>query len=256
MIYSGPGWEIREGRWQDSPPESVDVVLSDPPYDERTHKGGVRATKGAGHPQNKLVKFVVPFPPLTPEEQAFLTVSALDISKRWVILFCTIEMIGDYQRYSAGGWVRGGIWHRSNMQPQMTGDRPAAFGDAIAIMHRKGRKKWNGHGIPAYWKYPFCSPMNKREDKVHPTQKPIDLILELVRLFSDPGELVWDPYGGSGTTGVACLRLGRRFLMHEEQPHYAEIAAERLRAEEDGHTLQDRQRGQTSLIQRMGDDDG
>jgi 23S rRNA G2445 N2-methylase RlmL len=41
-VYRGDGWEIREGRWQDSVPESVDVVVSDPPYDERTQQRSTR----------------------------------------------------------------------------------------------------------------------------------------------------------------------------------------------------------------------
>jgi site-specific DNA-methyltransferase (adenine-specific) len=76
-------------------------------------------------------------------------------------------------------------------------------------------------------------------------------MLDLVAAFTDPGDLVWDPYCGSGTTGVACLRLGRRFIGHEMQPHYAKIAAERLEAETRGLTLQDVRRGQTSILDRF-----
>ena len=46
----------------------------------------------------------------------------------------------------------------------------------------------------------------------HQTQKPLALMELLVRLFSDPGELILNPFAGSGTTGVAAIRLGRRFL--------------------------------------------
>jgi len=52
----------------------------------------------------------------------------------------------------------------------------------------------------------------------------------LVRLFSNPGELLLDPFAGSGTTGVAALRLGRRFLGWEMNAEYAEIARRRLLA--------------------------
>lgn len=50
----------------------------------------------------------------------------------------------------------------------------------------------------------------------------------LVRLFSDPGELILDPFAGSGTTGVAAVRLGRRFVGWEMNPVYADIARRRL----------------------------
>ncbi len=50
----------------------------------------------------------------------------------------------------------------------------------------------------------------------------------LVRLFSNPGDLILDPFAGSGTTGVAALRLGRRFLGWEMNPEYVEVARKRL----------------------------
>jgi site-specific DNA-methyltransferase (adenine-specific) len=52
----------------------------------------------------------------------------------------------------------------------------------------------------------------------------------LVRDFTDPGELVCDPFAGSGTTGVACLRLGRRFVGWEKDERYFRVAVKRLTA--------------------------
>jgi site-specific DNA-methyltransferase (adenine-specific) len=83
---------------------------------------------------------------------------------------------------------------------------------------------------------------------VHSTEKPIALMLELVRLFTDPGELVIDPFAGSGTTGVACVRLGRRFAGAELDPAMAKIARERLAAETDGLSLGAARAGQTPLF--------
>ena len=115
-------------------------------------------------------------------------------------------------------------------------------GHALALHHLTESGWLNGRG--------------SREQRVHETQKPLTLMLDLVSDFTDPGELIWDPYCGSGTTGVACLRLGRRFVGHEMQPHYAEVACERLRAEEDGQTLHARRAGQTSLLARLRESDG
>lgn len=245
-IYRGDGWEIRCGRWQDSAPDSVDVVISDPPYDTKTHANdggaGVFANAGFGNARRFINSRSIDFEPLG--DPGELAADLLEISLRWVICFCSIEMVGSYaQGAGSKQWIRGGVWAKTDPVPQISGDRPAVFGDAIAIMHRLGRKKWNGHGKAALWSCGI-----ERRDRQHPTQKPIKLMLNLVRLFSDPGELVWDPYCGSGTTGVACLRLGRRFLGHEMQPHYAEIAAERMEAETRGLTLQDVRRGQTSIL--------
>ena len=64
--------------------------------------------------------------------------------------------------------------------------------------------------------------------RCHPTQKPLSLMEALVRDFSDPGELVLDPFAGAGTTGVAALSLGRRFLGWELDPAHAATAQRRL----------------------------
>lgn len=67
--------------------------------------------------------------------------------------------------------------------------------------------------------------------ELHTTQKPLPLMVELVRQFTDPGDVVLDPFCGSGTTGAACLRTGRKFIGIERDEHYARVARERLEGE-------------------------
>jgi site-specific DNA-methyltransferase (adenine-specific) len=74
----------------------------------------------------------------------------------------------------------------------------------------------------------------RRSEKIfggHPTQKPLALLERIVECSSGPGSLVLDPFCGSGTTGVACLRLGRQFVGMDVNPRYLEIARERLKVE-------------------------
>jgi len=84
--------------------------------------------------------------------------------------------------------------------------------------------QWNGRGKAALWD---AAPARGTE-RLHQTPKPLSLMRQLVEDFTLPGELVWDPYAGSGTTGVACLELGRRFLGQEKDADMAELAARRL----------------------------
>jgi len=63
----------------------------------------------------------------------------------------------------------------------------------------------------------------------HPWEKPLSLIERLVRLYSNPGDNVLDPFCGSGTTLVACENLGRRSLGIEQDPKYVELARRRLK---------------------------
>jgi hypothetical protein len=82
----------------------------------------------------------------------------------------------------------------------------------------------------------------------HPVPKPVGWMLWLLALASLPDEVVLDPFCGSGTTGVASLRTGRRFIGIEKCAQYASLARERMAAEESGSTLRARRAGQLALL--------
>ena len=75
-------------------------------------------------------------------------------------------------------------------------------------------------------------PPGGKERTGYPTQKPVRLLERIVAASSRPGDLVLDPYAGSGTTGLAAARLGRRWLLADRNPAAVEIARRRLAAEE------------------------
>lgn len=225
----------------------ADHVITDPPYDEQTHAGLMSAAKSksttrtTGRRGERPHAIDLNFEHL--DDVAGLTSSLLRLSRRWAVAFCAVEMLGDYRDAAGDGWVRSGFWHRPDGAPQFSGDRPAQAGEGLAIMHRPGRKRWNGGGHRAFWSFGV-----EHDDRVHPTQKPLPLMLRLVEQFTDPGELVLDPFCGSGTTGVACLRLGRRFVGVEKDDRYASLAVERLQAESSGLTLSAARSGQVALL--------
>jgi site-specific DNA-methyltransferase (adenine-specific) len=104
---------------------------------------------------------------------------------------------------------------------------------------------WNGGGLPGFWSYVSKS---REREWIHPTEKPLALMLKLVEQFSDEGETILDPFSGSASTGVAAIRLGRRFLGAELDPGYHAAALERLQAECLGLGLTDFRRGQQALF--------
>jgi hypothetical protein len=123
-------------------------------------------------------------------------------------------------------YMRTGAWVKPDAMPQMTGDRPAVGFEPCTIAHGLARPmRWNGGGHAAVWTHNI-SKGNDRPD--HPCPKPEALMLELVTLFTDPGETILDPFAGSGTTLLAAKRLGRRAIGIEIDERYAEIAAKRL----------------------------
>jgi len=74
------------------------------------------------------------------------------------------------------------------------------------------------------WKFPT----DKQKSAFHPTQKPLALMEELVKTYSNEGDIVLDNCMGSGTTGVACMNLGRDFIGIEKEENYYLIARERI----------------------------
>jgi site-specific DNA-methyltransferase (adenine-specific) len=188
----------------------VGAVITDPPFDEKTHTGARLA--GA-----------IDFAPLA--DVPLLVAALLGVCDGWVLAFCAFEQLGDYKAAAGESWIRAGVWDKVANMPQMTGDRPAQGGEAIAIMHRPGKKKWNGGGKAAIWRH-----LVERGQKEHPTQKPVSLISELVGLFTQDETTVLDPFLGSGTTGVACINAGRKFIGIEMNPTYFDIACTRVDA--------------------------
>jgi len=84
--------------------------------------------------------------------------------------------------------------------------------------------------------------------RLHPNEKPESLLEKLVALVSKPDALVLDMFAGSGTTGVAALRLGRRVILIEKDAGYAALIRQRMEAEENGSTLEAARAGQVPMF--------
>lgn len=240
-------WDLRLGDCLDPvtglaalPDQSVDHLVTDPPYDEHTHKCGRRgATDYVEAQSSARATFFrnrdLGFEPITAEQMAEVGRQAGRLARRWVLVFCALEMVSDWRAaLEAGGldYVRCGLWIKQGATPQFTGDRPATGAEAIVIAHRKGRKRWNGGGRHGVWSVPIV--LNRGasgEPRMHPTQKPRALLEALLSDFTDPGELILDPFAGSGTTAAAAVALGRQFLGFERDPEHHETARRRLAGE-------------------------
>lgn len=203
---------------------AIDVTITDPPYNERTHKGA--RVKGAGLQRDTTVRFAA-------LDGFWWWPEVVRVTRRWCLACCAAEHLGAYEEADPAAWVRAGIWIKPGAPPQFTGDRPGTGAEAIAIAHRNGRKRWNGGGSVAVWSHGFA-PDEVGAARVHETQKPLRLMRELVRLFSDPNEVVADWHAGSGTTGVAALLEGRRVILVERNPEHAETCRSRLEETEPG----------------------
>lgn len=222
------------------PDKSVDHVICDPPYSARlytrtrTNKGdGIRSDNGRPHGKadddarqkardladGRIGSIDDILEPAARE--------LLRVARRWILVFHDVE-IGHLWRACLGeAYVRAGAWVKTNPMPQVTGDRPAHGFEAVTIAHVPGRKRWNGGGRAATW---IGNTTACEVSPEHPCPKPIWLMEALARDFADPDDLILDPFAGSGTTGVAAIRLGRRFIGWERDPKYHAVAMKRLNA--------------------------
>jgi site-specific DNA-methyltransferase (adenine-specific) len=99
--------------------------------------------------------------------------------------------------------------------------------DRYTFNYEAMRNENGGKQMKNVWKMMPPSSEEKRLGK-HPTQKPISLVARCLRASTNPGELVLDPFAGSGTTGVAALQLGLSFIGCEREEKYLRLAAKRL----------------------------
>lgn len=241
------------------PAKSVAHVITDPPYSEHVHSKQRRMLRGSGgraavgQPAGRglIGPADLGFAALTSAQRAMAAVAFAALTQRWVLAFTNaegqaaweVDLVREDLRH-----IRVGAWVKIAGQPQLTGDRPAAGFEAVEIAHTSARCHWNGGGHPAVWHHMIATDRNGTGDRFHTTQKPVDLMLELVELFTDVGDVVLDPFCGSGTTGVACVRLGRRFIGIEKDARYAQLATDRLTAETRGLSLREARAGQSSIF--------
>lgn len=229
------------------PAKSVAHVITDPPYEIDAHTKGRRMLFDGSNARTEEAP--LSFDAITEEGRRWFAVESTRISDGWILAFCQIEAVGRWrERFEEAGakWRRGCVWVKGGM-PQLTGDRPAAGCEAAALAWTgRGRSVWNGGGRAGVWTHGHQG--DGPLARVHETQKPVALMIQLVELFADPDDIVLDPFAGSGTTGVACLRLGRRFIGIEKDAAYAQVARDRLAAEADGLSLCDARAGQQPLF--------
>lgn len=116
------------------------------------------------------------------------------------------------------------VWVKNNWT---AGDLKASFGKQyeFIILANKGRAFFNRKRLSDVWEFDRVVGKNQ----LHQNQKPTELIERMILKHSVPGELVLDPFIGSGTTGVACIKHGRKFIGYELDKRYFEIAEERIK---------------------------
>lgn len=131
------------------------------------------------------------------------------------------------------------VWYKTDPTPFLH-DQFRADTEYCLYLHNKNRAKrvWNNklqptsiyNGVYTSTKGAGVQDNKETGGKVHPTMKPLELIGNYIQISSNPGGFVLDPFGGSGTTLIACEKLGRRCLMMEKEPKYMNVIIDRFEA--------------------------
>jgi DNA modification methylase len=187
----------------------VDVVLTDPPYGIGADKN-LRANKQHGKAAAPSKDYGQGNWDREPPSQA--TLDAIAATAKYTIFWG-----GNYFKFAPSPcWL---VWDKDN------GDNGYADCElAYTNLPRAVRKfRWRWMGMLQELAG------QKKEDRVHPTQKPVQLMEWCIQLCPEGGT-IFDPFMGSGTTGVAAANLGRKFIGVEIEPRYFDIACERIAA--------------------------
>ncbi len=234
------------------PAASIDLVFADPPYnlqlEGRLSRPDQSVVDGVDDDWDKFADFA--------EYDAF-TRSWLAAARRLMKPNATIVVIGSYHNIfrvgailqDLGFWILNDIvWRKANPMPNFRGRRFTNAHETMIWAARGPEAKgytFNYEALKAGnedlqvrsdWFLPICTGAERLKDasgrKLHPTQKPEALIGRVLIAASNAGDLVLDPFFGSGATGAAARRLRRGFIGIERDPTYAEAARLRIAAVE------------------------
>jgi site-specific DNA-methyltransferase (adenine-specific) len=236
----GEGWDVRQGEaleiLRTLPPGEVDAVVADPPY---ASGGTSNAERTELAPSTKYVTqgAAVAGPDFVGDnrdQRSHILWSTLwlEAARRASKPGAVAVVFSDWRQLpattdavQAGGWTWRGIvvWAKTRARP-----RRGAFRNAseFAVWATNGpfRPQHDAPYLPG-----VIEATSPGRERVHFTQKPLAL-MEVLVAVAPPGGLVLDPFAGSGTTGVAAIRTGRRFVGIEYVPTYVTIARQRMQA--------------------------
>lgn len=197
------------------PDSCVDLVVTDPPYEIHTKGGGLG--RRPVYENGALGKISQGF-----DAEATLEQIARICKKINIFIFCSTKQ---KPRIMNWGYERGCniaelAWYKPNAAP-FTNNTFKSDLENIIYIREKGVKI---KGISKLFTH------NCGKSKYgHPTEKPLEIIEKLILIASNEGDLIFDPFMGSGTTAVACKELNRNFIGCEIEAKYCEIAEKRLR---------------------------
>ena len=197
------------------PDNSIDLVMTDIPYGEVN-----RADNGL----RNLDKDKADIGCFDVTE---LTDILCDKTRGSIYMFCGFNQVSDIRKAmtAKGLSTRIIVWEKTNPSP-MNGEYIWLSGIELCVFGKKSGATFNEHCKNTVFRYPSGG------SKIHPTQKPLNLFRRLLLASSNECDVVLDPFMGSGTTAVACIKEKRHFIGFELDKEYFDKACERIEKEQ------------------------
>lgn len=212
----------------------VDVVITDPPYEEQAHTSMRRTQSSIRDGTNASLGFDQITEELRRNICDFVSIRC----RTWFLAFCQVEGVYPWSKAikEAGSkYFRAMAWIKPDSSPQFNGQGPAqGYESIVTAWCGKGRSCWNGGGKRGVF---IHNTNGSSRHGVHPTEKPLPLMNEIMTLFSNRCDTIFDPFMGSASTGVSALKLGRKFIGIEKDPKYFDISCQRIQKEWDSRSL-------------------
>ncbi len=228
------------------PENSIDLIFADPPYNlqlqQELWRPNMTKVDAVDDDWDKFVNF---------NEYDTFTIQWLAACHRVLKETGTIWVIGSYHNiYRVGAilqdlgfWILNDIvWVKTNPMPNFRGVRfTNAHETLIWAQKKRGARYTFNHHTMKYlnddkqmrsdWEMPICPNKERVKingEKIHPTQKPEALLYRIIQSSSNPGDIILDPFFGTGTTGVIAKKLKRNWIGIELDKKYASAAQKRI----------------------------
>lgn len=216
------------------PDNAIDFILTDPPYNLAKHSTGNINLPGRSAINNDLADWdLMEF---NPEEWVEEFIRILKPTGN-LFIFTSYNQLGRWyncldHRFDSSNFM---IWHKTNPTPKIY---KAGFLNSCEMIFTCWNKRhtWNfstQDEMHNFIESPICSGPERLKNPKHPTQKPISILKRMIEMASNEDDIIFDPFMGVGSTGVAAMQMNRRFIGVELDPQYCQAGKLRIEAELD-----------------------